>query len=84
LIKAQVGKQVQKYLEHQEEEFLYETGLEKNVWYRRVRGEDKRTASASKPAGNGEVGKKQGPGSTVLQQALDKQVQMFLKFKKEK
>lgn len=77
-MKAQVGKQVQKYLEHQEEEFLYETGLEKNVWYRRVRGEEKGREQKEEKKEKGEKGQKK-----MLEQALDKQVERFLKYKQQ-
>lgn len=69
-MRAQVNKQVDKYVDYNEEEFLYETGLERRVWYRRVKGEEKREGRESQP--------KPKP---QLEKALDKQVQMFLSFK---
>lgn len=63
IIKNEVTKQVQKYLSINEEQLLYETGLEKNVWYRRTKGQDASRISSS-----------QHKPPARLEQALDKQV----------
>lgn len=76
LVKAQVNKQVQKYVEYNEEEFLYETGIERHVWYRRVKGEEKQELQSH-------TKQTQLKPSVNLDKALDKQVQMFLNFKQK-